>query len=119
MKDSIIKCKEIIQNYTVLEHELKKNNYEIDVLVEKSDSNFKMKAITTGLTVQECDLLNNRVANFDIEQMRNMIKVYQERRYKETEHQMIGNGLNIQKAKKNYGSSRNTRAKTDFSPIKV
>jgi hypothetical protein len=41
-----------------------------------------------------------------------MIKIYQEKRYKETENQMIGNGLTVQKARKNYVSSRNTKAKT-------
>ena len=113
MKDSIIKCKEIIQNYTFLEHELKKNNYEVDVIEsQKSDSCIKTNAATSGHNVQECDLLNNRIGNIDLEQMKNMIKIYQEKKYKETEHQMIGNGLTVQKARKNYVSSRNTKAKT-------
>jgi hypothetical protein len=67
MKDSIIKCKEIIQNYTLLEHELKKNNYEVDFIEsEKSDSYIKTKAVTSGHNVQESDLLNNRIGNIDL-----------------------------------------------------
>ena len=85
-------------------------------MVDKNESGIKMRAVTTTHNVQECDLLNNRVVNFDVEQMKNMIKVYQERKTKEAEQQMIGNGLIVQKAKNNYGSSRNTRIKTNFSP---
>ena len=41
-----------------------------------------------------------------------MIRIYQQRKYKDAEHQMIGNGLTVQKAKKNYVSSRNAKEKT-------
>lgn len=46
--------------------------------------------------------------------MKNLIKLYQVRKNKETEQQMIGNGLAIRRINKDYISSRNVRAKTEF-----